>query len=156
MEKCLCIWLNYMRECSTLSISAKNGKVFIFLVKLYSASVPPYWFQSYGEPFEFAGLGGWLAAYWSPTGHVAVFYVWETSHIAWHVAVYYVWELVALPDALLYIMCWELVVLPDALPFFCRLRVQVAIVCLLPSRHPWMFKYHSNSKGCTLLSNEVL
>ena len=29
-------WLNYIEECSTLSFSANNGKVFVFLVKLYS------------------------------------------------------------------------------------------------------------------------
>ena len=35
MEKCLYFWLDYTEECSTLLISANNGKAFIFLVKLY-------------------------------------------------------------------------------------------------------------------------
>ena len=62
-------------ECSTLSISANNGKVFVFLVKLYSGVFPPYQFQSYGELFKFVGLGEQLVIYWPPTGHIAVLYV---------------------------------------------------------------------------------
>ena len=64
--------------------------------------------------------GHLLATYWSCCCILCV----GTGCIAWHIAVYYVWELVTLPDML---------------PFFCRWRVQVATVCLLPSRHPWMF-----------------
>ena len=86
MEKCSYFWLNYIEECSTLSISAKYGKVFIFLVKLYRGV---FHLIDFSLMVNFLSLQGWEGD-WSPTGHIAVFYV---------------WGLVALPDALLYIMC---------------------------------------------------
>ena len=65
--------------------SAKSGKVFIFLVKLYKRVFHP---NDFSHTVKFLSL--WFG----------------------------------------------LVTLHDALPFYCRLRVQVAIVCLLPSMHP--------------------
>ena len=115
MEKCSYFWLNYIEECSTLLFSVL------------------WWtFQVCGAE---RATGHLLAIYWS---HCCILCVgdWScclthccilcvgTGRIAWCVAVYYAWELVALADVL---------------PFFCRWRVQVATVCLLPSRHPWMF-----------------
>ena len=82
--------------------SAKNGKLFAILVKLYRGVFHP---NILSLTVNFLSLWGWEGD-WSLTGHVAIFYV------------------------------WGLVMLPDMLPFFCRLRVQVAIVCLQPSRHP--------------------
>ena len=102
MENCLYFWLNYIEECSTLLISAKNGKVFVFLVKLYRGV---FHLIIFSLRVNLLSLQGWEGD-WSPTGCLAIFYV------------------------------WGLVTLPDALPFFCRLRVQVATVCLQPSRHP--------------------
>ena len=104
MEKCSYFWLDYIEECSTLLFSTKNGKVFIFLVKLYRGVFHP---NIFSLMVNFLSLWGWEGD-WSPTGCIALFYV------------------------------WGLVTLPDALPFYCRLRVQVAIVCLQPSKHPWM------------------
>ena len=130
MEKCLYFWLDYIEECSTLSFSANNRKVFVFLVRLYRGV---FHLIDFSLMVNFSSLWGWEGD-WSPTGHVAVIYVWGlvalpdtllyimcgnqscclmhccilcvgTGHVAWCVAVYYVWELVALPDALLYIMC---------------------------------------------------
>ena len=100
MEKCSYFWLDYIVECSTLSFSAK--KVFVFLVRLYSGV---FHLIIFNLTVNFLSLQSWEAD-WSPTGCIAVFYV------------------------------WGLVTLPDALPSFCRLRVQVATVCLQPSRHP--------------------
>ena len=68
-------------ECSTLLISAKNGKVFVFLVKLYSGV---FQLIIFSLMVNFLSLWGWEGD-WSPTGHIAVFYV---------------WGLVMLPDAL--------------------------------------------------------
>ena len=34
MEKCSYFWLDYIRKCSPLTFSTKNGNVFIFLVRL--------------------------------------------------------------------------------------------------------------------------
>ena len=124
MEKCSYFWLNYIVECSTLSISANNGKVFVFLVKLYRGVFHPI---NFSLLVNFSSLWGWEGN-WSPTGCLLVtllyFMCVGTGHVAWRIAAYCVWELVTLPDVL---------------PFFCRLRVWVAIVCLLPSRCPWMF-----------------
>ena len=86
MEKCLYFWLNYIVECSTLSISANNGKVFVFLVRLYSGV---FHLIDFSLMVNFSSLWGWEGD-WSPTGCIAVFYV---------------WGLVTLPDVLLYIMC---------------------------------------------------
>ena len=105
MEKCSYFWLNYIEECSTLSISTNNGKVFVFLVKLYSGVFHPI---NFNLMVNFSSLWGWEGN-WSPTGHLLVtllyFMCVGTGCIAWRIAVYYVWELVALPDVLLYIMC---------------------------------------------------
>ena len=111
MEKYLYFWLNYIRKCSNLTFSAKNGKVFIFLVKLYKRVFHP---NIFSHMVNFLSLWGWEGD-WSPTGHIALFYV------------------------------WGLVVFPDALPFYCRLRVQVATVCLLAIKAS-MNVHHSNSK----------
>ena len=113
-------------ECSTLLFSANNGKVFVFLVKLYRGV---FHLIDFSLIVNYSSLWGWEGD-WSPTGHVAVFYVWglvtlpdallylmcgNWSHCLTcccilcvgtdRIAVYYVWELVTLPDALLYIMC---------------------------------------------------
>ena len=109
-EKCSHFWLDYIVECSTLSFSANNGKVFVILVKLYRGVFHLIVFQQIMEKcfvylvklysgvfhlivfslmVNFSSLWGWEGD-WSPTGHVAIFYV---------------WGLVMLPDALLYIMC---------------------------------------------------
>ena len=78
MEKCLYFWLNYIVECSTLSFSANNGKVFIFLVKLYSGVFHPI---NFSLMVNFLSLQGWEGD-WPPTGHVAVFNVWGLGHVA--------------------------------------------------------------------------
>ena len=117
MEKCSYFLLNYIVECSTLLFSANNGKVFVFLVKLYSGVFHPI---NFSLMVNFSSLWGWQGN-WSSTGHLLVMLLYFMCVGTGRIAVYYVWELVALPDTL---------------PFFCRLRVQVAIVCLLPSRCP--------------------
>ena len=115
MEKCSYFWLNYIEECSTLSISAKNGKVFIFLVKLYRGV---FHLIIFSLMVNFSSLWGWEGD-WSPTGCLLVMLLyfrcgdWSCCLMCCcilcvgtgHIAVYYVWELVMLPDALLYIMC---------------------------------------------------
>ena len=68
MEKCLYFWLNYIVECSTLSISAKNGKVFIFLVKLYSGV---FHLIDFSLMVNFLSLWGWEGD-WPPTGCILV------------------------------------------------------------------------------------
>ena len=103
-------------ECSTSSISANNGKVFIFSVKLYRGVFHPIIFSLM---VNFSSLRGWEVN-WPPTSHVAVLYVcgdWShclthccilcvgTGHVALRIAVYCVWELVTLPDVLLYTVC---------------------------------------------------
>ena len=85
MEKCLYFWLNYIRECSTLTFSAKNGKVFIFLVKLYKRVFHP---NIFSHMVNFLSLWGWESD-WSPTGQPNG-----------HVSLFHVWGLVALHDAL--------------------------------------------------------
>ena len=71
-EKCSYFWLDYIVECSTLLFSAKNGKVVVFLVKLYSGVFHPI---DFSLMVNFSSLWGWEGD-WSPTGHIAVFYVW--------------------------------------------------------------------------------
>ena len=68
MEKCLYLWLNYIVECSTLLFSANNGKVFVFLVKLYSGVFHPI---NFSLLVNFSSLSGWEGN-WSPTGHLLV------------------------------------------------------------------------------------
>ena len=70
MEKCLYFWLNYIRECSTLTFSEKNGKVFVFLVKLYKRVFHP---NIFSHMVNFLSLWGWESD-WSPTGCQMVAY----------------------------------------------------------------------------------
>ena len=69
MEKFSYFWLNYIVECSTLSFSANNGKVFIFLVKLYNGV---FHLIDFSLTVNFLSLRGWEGD-WPPTGHIAVF-----------------------------------------------------------------------------------
>ena len=71
MEMCSYFWLNYIEECSTLTFSTKNGKVFIFLVKLYKRVFHP---NIFSHMVNFLSLWGWEGD-WSPTGQIALFYV---------------------------------------------------------------------------------
>ena len=135
MKKCSYFWLNYIEECSTLSFSANNGKVFVFLVKLYRGV---FHLIVFSLMVNFSSLWGWEGN-WSPTGHLMVallyFMCGDWSHCLTHCCILCVGTgCLARRIAIYYV--WELVMLPDTLPFFCRLRVQVVIVCLLPSRHP--------------------
>ena len=68
MEKCSYFWLNYIEEYSTLSISANNGKVFVFLVKLYRGVFHPI---NFSLMVNFSSLWSWEGN-WSPTGHLLV------------------------------------------------------------------------------------
>ena len=68
--------------------SAKSGKVSIFLVKLYKRVFHP---NVFSHMVKCSSLWGWEGN-WTPTGHIALFYV------------------------------WGLIMLHDALPFYCRLR----------------------------------
>ena len=62
--------------------SAKNGKVFVFLVKLYKRVFHP---NVFSHMLIFLSLWGWESD-WSPTGHVSLFHVWGlvTLHDALH------------------------------------------------------------------------
>ena len=101
MEKCLYFWLNYIVESSTLLISANNGKVFVFLVKLYRGVFHPI---NFNFMVNFSSLWGWEGN-WSPTGHLLVTLLYFMCVGTGCIAVYCVWELVTLPDVLLYIVC---------------------------------------------------
>ena len=148
MEKRSYFWLNYIEECSTLSISANNGKVFVFLVKLYRGVFHPI---NFSLMVNFSSLWGWEGN-WSPTGCLLVM----------HCCTLCVWGLVTLPGMrccilcvgtgriawcmLLYIMCGNWLCCLTCCLSFADWRVQVVIVCLLPSRSS-MNVHHSNSKN---------
>ena len=68
MEKCLYFWFNYIEECSTLLISANNGKVFVFLVKFYRGV---FHLIDFSLMVNFSSLWGWEGN-WSPTGCLLV------------------------------------------------------------------------------------
>ena len=144
--KCLYFWLNYIRECSTLMFSAKNGKVFIFLVKLYKRVFHPNVFSKkwksvhilvklykrvfhpyvFSHTVNFSSLWGWEGD-WSPTGHHLValpyFMCGDWSHCMMHCLSIVDWQ-----------CWWQLLVC-------CHQRIHEC-----PSQQ---------QQGCTLLSNEV-
>ena len=127
--------------------SAKNGKVFVFVVKFYKRVFHP---NIFSHMLNFSSLWGWEGD-WLPTGHQLVTFPYFMFGDWSHCMMCYFSELGMLLVANWSLTGHQLVMLSysmsgtghiawhvTSLSFYYRLTVLVAIACLLPSKHPWM------------------